>query len=101
MLEPWPMIADSEVISSTFHQSAARALNFRSLALVRRPHTGREGHAIGAGIGLVAGLNVGLELRCNSLLSLLRCELATNRKLLPAIRTAPGDGSPVNFFQNN
>jgi hypothetical protein len=42
-------------------------------------------------------LNVGLELCGNFLLPLLRAQLATSGKALPA----PYDGSPVNFFYNN
>jgi len=65
---------------------------------IRQWHTSRECHAIGGDLGLVACLEVGLELSRYSALSHLRGELAANREILTAVGTAPGDGSPVNFF---
>lgn len=64
-------------------------------------YSGSERHLAVGLPGLVALFRVGLELRFNLPVSLLRSQLATNREFLTAIRTAPCDGIPVNFFYNN
>lgn len=64
-------------------------------------YSGSERHLAGGLPCLVAFFGVSLELRFNLPVSLLRSQLATNREFLAAIRTAPSDGIPVNFFYNN
>jgi len=75
-------------------------LSFPHERSARQGHTCSEGPATSSFRRMVT-LNVGLELCGNFLLPLLRAQLATSRKALPAIGTPPRDGSPVNFLYNN
>jgi hypothetical protein len=62
---------------------------------------GSESFGLASPLGLVAFFQMGVELRGHFVEPLLGRELATSRKALAAIRTAPRDGVSIDLFYND